>query len=72
MFYNGRNPAAGWVNCGGRILPTGVAQTSTLSSLTGVNMTKVQKMSIGVGDRDAPQADGSGRIYIDDIRVIKP
>jgi hypothetical protein len=43
-----------------------------LSSFTGVNMTKVQKMSIGVGDRNAPQADGSGRIYIDDVRVIKP
>jgi len=24
-----------------------------------------------VGDRDAPKAGGSGRIYIDDIRVLK-
>jgi len=38
----------------------------------GVSMTEVKKMYIGVGDREAPQADGSGRIYIDDIRVTKP
>jgi regulation of enolase protein 1 (concanavalin A-like superfamily) len=38
----------------------------------GVSMTKVKKMYIGVGDRKAPQADGSGRVYIDDIRVTNP
>jgi len=38
----------------------------------GVGMTKVKKMYIGVGDREAPQANGSGRIYIDDIRVTRP
>jgi regulation of enolase protein 1 (concanavalin A-like superfamily) len=43
-----------------------------LSSLTGVNLAKVKKMYIGVGDRKNPVADGSGRIYIDDIRVTKP
>jgi hypothetical protein len=43
-----------------------------LSSLTGVNLAKVKKMYIGVGDRKAPVADGSGRIYIDDIRLTKP
>jgi len=37
-----------------------------------VNPAKVKKMYIGVGDRKAPAANGSGRIYIDDIRVIKP
>jgi hypothetical protein len=43
-----------------------------LSSFTGVNMTKVQKMFLGVGNRDNPVADGSGMLFIDDIRVIKP
>ncbi|MBN1508385.1 MAG: hypothetical protein JW955_16165 [Sedimentisphaerales bacterium] len=43
-----------------------------LSSFTGVNMTKVTKMYIGVGNRTTPVADGTGMLFIDDIRVIKP
>jgi hypothetical protein len=43
-----------------------------LSDLAGVNLAKVKKLYIGVGDRADPAADGSGRIYIDDIRVVKP
>ena len=43
-----------------------------LSDLAGVNLAKVKKLYIGVGDRANPAADGSGRIYIDDIRVVKP
>jgi len=43
-----------------------------LSSFTGVDLAKVKTLLIGVGDRDNPVADGSGRVYIDDIRVIKP
>jgi hypothetical protein len=43
-----------------------------LSSLTGVNLAKVKKLTIGVGDKANPAADGAGRIYIDDIRVTKP
>jgi hypothetical protein len=42
-----------------------------LSDLVGVNLAKVKKMSIGVGDKDNPVADGAGRIYIDDICVGK-
>ncbi len=38
----------------------------------GVSVTGIKKMYIGVGDRSGTQAGGSGRIYIDDIRVIKP
>jgi len=29
-------------------------------------------MFIGVGDRKAPQVGGHGKLFIDDIRVIKP
>jgi hypothetical protein len=43
-----------------------------LSSLTGVNLAKVKKLYIGVGDRKNPVAGGTGRIHIDDIRVTKP
>jgi len=43
-----------------------------LGDLAGVNLAKVKKLYIGVGDRANPAADGSGRIYVDDIRVTKP
>jgi len=43
-----------------------------LSSLTGVNLAKVKKMYIGIGDRTNPVKGGTGRIYIDDICLAKP
>jgi len=43
-----------------------------LGSFTGVNMTKVKKMVVGVGNRNVPVADGTGMLFIDDIRLIKP
>ncbi len=42
-----------------------------LSSFTGVNLAKVKKVYLGVGDRTTPAAGGSGRIFIDDIQVTK-
>jgi len=44
-----------------------------LADLTGagVNMTAVKKLYLGVGNRSKPTAGGAGRIYVDDIRVIK-
>ena len=39
---------------------------------TGVNMARVRKMYIGVGDRRNPTAGGAGRVYIDDICLTKP
>ena len=35
----------------------------------GVNLTDVDNISIGIGDKDNPQPGGSGTIYIDDIRL---
>ena len=35
----------------------------------GVNLTDVDNISIGIGNRDNPQAGGSGTLYIDDIRL---
>jgi len=43
-----------------------------LSQFTGVNVKAIKKVFLGVGDRKAPVADGAGKLYIDDIRVIKP
>ncbi len=43
-----------------------------LSSFAGVNLARVEKLYIGVGDRANPTPDGTGRIYIDDIRVTRP
>jgi len=43
-----------------------------LTQFTGVSMNKVKKVYIGVGNRTAPQAGGSGKLYFDDIRVLKP
>jgi hypothetical protein len=37
----------------------------------GVNVTAVKKLYLGVGDRSKPTAGGAGRIYVDDIRIIK-
>jgi len=35
----------------------------------GVNLTDVDNISIGIGDRNYPQASGSGTVFIDDIRL---
>jgi len=39
--------------------------------VAGVDVAAVKKVFIGVGDRDNPQPGGTGRIYIDDIRLTK-
>jgi hypothetical protein len=38
----------------------------------GVNLARVKKMYLGLGDRQNPAAGGHGLIYLDDIRAIKP
>jgi regulation of enolase protein 1 (concanavalin A-like superfamily) len=43
-----------------------------LTRLTGVNLSRVRTLYLGVGDRKNPAKDGGGRVYIDDIRVTKP
>jgi len=42
------------------------------SAFTGVNLGSVRTMYIGVGDRDNPQAGGTGLLYVDDILVGHP
>jgi hypothetical protein len=43
-----------------------------LGDLTGVSLSKVKKLYLGVGNKENAQPDGTGRIYIDDIRLTKP
>ncbi len=44
-----------------------------LSDFTNVNLSKIRKMYIGVGDSKNPAPDGgAGLIYIDDIHVTRP
>ena len=38
----------------------------------GVNLTNVDKIALGLGDRNNPQAGGSGTMYFDDIRLYRP
>lgn len=40
-------------------------------SAAGVDVTAIRKMDIGVGSPSNPEQGGTGRIYVDDIRVIK-
>ena len=43
-----------------------------LSEFTGVNMARVKRLYLGVGDKAASAAGGQGLLYIDDIRLAKP
>ncbi len=38
----------------------------------GVDLTNVNTISIGLGDKNNPQAGGSGTMYFDDIRLYPP
>ncbi len=40
-------------------------------SAAGVNLGAVKKMHLGVGSRTNPAPGGAGRLYLDDIRLIK-
>jgi len=43
-----------------------------LTDFTGVNLSSVKAMYIGVGDRTTPQAGSAGDLYIDDIGLKLP
>jgi len=43
-----------------------------LSDFTGVDPAQVKKLCLGAGNPNAPTPGGSGRIYLDDIRLTKP
>jgi len=41
-------------------------------SNAGVSLTDVDRFAIGFGDRNNPQIGGSGKVYVDDIRLYRP
>jgi len=43
-----------------------------LQEFSGVNLTNVDRLSIGFGDKNNPQPGGSGMMYFDDIRLYPP
>jgi hypothetical protein len=43
-----------------------------LTDFEGVNLARVKKMYIGLGDKASPVQGGVGRLYIDDIELTKP
>jgi hypothetical protein len=43
-----------------------------LAEFGGVNLTDVDTIAIGLGDRDNPQPGGSGTMYFDNIRLYRP
>jgi hypothetical protein len=38
----------------------------------GIDLTDIDRISIGFGDRNNPQPGGSGKMYFDDIRLYRP
>jgi hypothetical protein len=49
-----------------------IAWKIPLSDFAGVNLARVKKMYIGLGDKANPVEGGTGRLYIDDIALTKP
>ena len=43
-----------------------------LAEFSGVDLTSVNTISIGLGDRNNPQPGGSGTMYFDNIRLYRP
>jgi regulation of enolase protein 1 (concanavalin A-like superfamily) len=43
-----------------------------LSNLTGVSLTAVKKITLGVGDKTSPKAGGAGMLFIDDLGYGHP
>jgi hypothetical protein len=42
-----------------------------LSDCTGVNLARVRKLTLGIGDKADPEPGGTGLLFIDDIQVTK-
>jgi hypothetical protein len=54
------------------VRPTWQEWSIPYSDLSGVNLSRVQKMIIGVGSATSPKAGGTGTVYIDDIGFGSP
>ncbi len=54
------------------VRPTWQEWAIPYSDLSGVNLSRVEKMVIGVGSPTSPSAGGTGTVYIDDIGFGRP
>jgi len=43
-----------------------------LRDFTDVRLTRIKKVYIGVGDRDNPLPGDKGKLYVDDLRLVRP
>jgi hypothetical protein len=43
-----------------------------LDDISGVDLTRVKKVSVGVGDRSGGSSGAYGRLYIDELRLCVP
>lgn len=50
----------------------GIIWKIPLRNFTDVNLTRIKKMSLGVGDKANPMAGYKGIVFIDDICLVKP
>jgi regulation of enolase protein 1 (concanavalin A-like superfamily) len=55
------------------VIATGAWQEWSIpfSQFSGINMGSIKKMAVGVGNPASPKAGGSGKLYIDDIRLTR-
>lgn len=65
----GHTAAVGYGDDTAVTLPQWFEWNVPLSEFTGVDLSRVKTMYIGLGDRDNPVPGGTGRIYIDDVQV---
>jgi hypothetical protein len=65
----GKSATVTWPD--GSVLSQWTEWSIPFGQFTGVNMGEVKKMTIGIGNAKSPTPDGTGRIFIDDIRVLK-
>ncbi len=54
------------------VRPTWQEWTIPYSELSGVNLGRVEAMTIGVGSATSPAAGGTGTVYIDDLGFGRP
>ncbi len=54
------------------VRPTWQAWTIPFSDLAGVNLGRVETMTIGIGNATSPSAGGAGTVYIDDVGYGRP
>ncbi len=69
---SGQSATVANANAAITVRPTWQEWTIPYSELSGVNLSRIEAMTIGVGDVSNPTAGGTGTVYIDDIGFGSP